>query len=156
MECLERLTTYLREHRVPYQVQQHPEAFTAQEVAASEHVPGRFVAKGVVVFADAQKALLLLPATHHVNLVQAAQALGVTEVRLAHEDEFAANFPDCAVGAIPPFGNLYGLPVYVDRSLTADDRIIFPAGTHTTTLTVAYPDFARLVEPVVLDFTRTP
>jgi Ala-tRNA(Pro) deacylase len=156
MECLERLTTYLGEHRVPYQVQQHPEAFTAQEVAASEHVPGRFVAKVVVVFADAQKALLVLPATHQVNLVQAAEALGATDVRLAHEDEFAANFPDCEVGAIPPFGNLYGLPVYVDRSLTADDQIIFPAGTHTTTLTVAYPDFARLVEPVVLDFARTP
>ena len=156
MACLERLTTYLREHGVLYQVQQHPAAFTAQEVAQSEHVPGRFVAKGVVVFADAQKALRVLPATHHVHLVQAAQALGVTAVRLAHEDEFAANFPDCEVGAIPPFGNLYGLPVYVDRSLTADDQIIFPAGTHTTTLTVAYPDFARLVEPVVLDLARTP
>jgi Ala-tRNA(Pro) deacylase len=156
MECLERLTTYLREHRAPYQVQQHPAAFTAQEVAASEHVPGRFVAKAVVVLADAQKALLVLPATHQVNLVQAAQVLGAAEVRLAHEDEFAANFPDCEVGAVPPFGNLYGLPVYVDRSLTADDQIIFPAGTHTTTLSVAYPDFARLVQPVLLDFASAP
>jgi Ala-tRNA(Pro) deacylase len=156
MECLERLTTYLREHHVPYQIQQHREAFTAQEVAASEHVPGRLVAKVVVIFADGQKALLVLPAPHRVNLAQAAQALGAAEVRLAHEEEFAANFPDCELGAMPPFGNLYGLPVYVDRSLTADDRLVCQAGTHTTTLTVAYPDFARLVEPVVLDFASAP
>ena len=156
MACLERLTSYLGEHHIPYQVQQHPQAFTAQELAAREHVPGRWVAKSVVILADGQKVLLLLPATPHVDLLQAAQALGAAEVRLAHEDEFAANFPDCEVGAIPPFGTLYGLPVYVDRSLTVDEQIVFPAGTHTTTLSLAYLDFARLVEPVVLEFASTP
>jgi Ala-tRNA(Pro) deacylase len=150
------VTSYLSEHDVPYETQQHPEAFTAQQIAESEHVPGRFVAKAVVVVADGQKALLVLPAPHHVNLARATHALGAADVRLAHEDEFAANFPDCELGAIPPFGNLYGLPVYVDRSLTADDHIVFPAGSHTTTLTVDYADFARLVEPVVLDFATAP
>jgi Ala-tRNA(Pro) deacylase len=150
---MERIANYLRDHDVSYEVQHHREVYTAQEVAESEHVPGRLVAKVVVVLADGQKALLVLPATHRVDLTRAAHALGVADVRLAHEEEFAANFPDCEIGAIPPFGNLYGLPVYVDRTLTADDQIVFQAGTHTTTMRVAYPDFARLVEPVVVEFT---
>ena len=154
MQCKDRLEAYLRDNAVPFQVQHHPLAYTAQEVAASEHIPGKLMAKVVVAFIDGTMAMLALPAPHRVDAAKAAAALGAKEVRLAHEQEFAAAFPDCEVGAMPPFGNLYDLPVYVDKALAEDETIVFRAGTHTDTMSVKYADFERLAKPTVADFAH--
>jgi Ala-tRNA(Pro) deacylase len=154
MKGKERLETYLREQGVPYQVQHHPLAYTAQQVAEREHVPGRLVAKVVLAYADGRPVLLALPAPRRVDLARAVDVVGAESVRLAEERELERAFPDCEVGATPPFGNLYGLPVYVDRTLAADDVIVCQAGTHTDTVSLRFADFERLVRPVVADFAR--
>jgi Ala-tRNA(Pro) deacylase len=152
MKCRERLETYLRQQQVAFDVQQHRTAYTAQEVAESEHIPGRLVAKTVVAWADGQLVLLVLPASLQVELARLNVALGAKATRFAHEAEFVDAFPDCEVGAMPPFGNLYDLPVYVDKSLTDDEAIVFPAGTHTETMSVRYADYAQLVKPTIVEF----
>ena len=152
MECRDRLENYLRENQVPFEEQHHPRAVSAQEVAASEHVPGRMLAKTVMVLADGEIAMLALPTPYQVDLEKAAAALGVDETRLAQEEEFADTFSDCEIGAMPPFGNLYGVPVYVERTLAEDETIVFRSGTHTETMSVRYSDFERLVEPTVAQF----
>jgi Ala-tRNA(Pro) deacylase len=154
MQGKDRLEDYLREHQIPFPVQQHSRAFTAQDVAASEHVPGKTVAKVVIVFADGKMVMLVLPASYRVDFTQAGAALGAKHVRLADEAELGAAFPDCEVGAMPPFGNLYHLPVYVDTHLAEDASIVFPVGTHTETMRLTYADFERLVNPVVTEFAR--
>jgi Ala-tRNA(Pro) deacylase len=153
MKCKMRLESYLRENGVAYEVQHHPQAFTAQEVAASEHIPGKLLAKVVVVVADDKPTMLVLPANEHVYLPEVARILKAKEARLAEESEFAPLFPDCEVGAMPPFGNLYNLPVYVDAALTDEERIFFQAGSHTDTMSIRYSDFARLVKPTVTALT---
>ena len=152
MPCKERLVQYLSDARVDFDVHQHPVAYTAQELAAAEHVPGRMVAKSVIVVADGQMVMLVLPAVHQVDLERAAAVTHAAKVRLADEREFAAAFPDCETGAIPPFGNLYHLPVYVDESLARDKTIVFPAGTHTDTIAMKYADYERLAQPAVAEF----
>lgn len=152
MKCRERLESYLRQQDVAFDVQGHHIAFTAQEVAQTEHIPGKLVAKSVVAWADGQLILLVLPATHRVDLTRLNEAIGATATRLAHEEEFVDTFPDCEVGAIPPFGNLYDLPVYVDKNLADDETIFFPAGAHTETMSLRYQDYARLVEPTLVEF----
>ena len=154
MTCRERLEAYLRQHGVRYQVSSHPEVYTAQEVAAVEHVPGAFVAKVVIAAVDGTIMALVLPASHRIDIPRLTAALGAKEARLAREEEFGHLFPDCEVGAMPPFTNLYGVPVVVDRSLTRDPRIVFNAGTHRETMTVAFADFRELVRPVVAEFTQ--
>ena len=154
VDCKERLEGYLRENRVLFEAQHHPRAVTAQEVAASEHVPGKMLAKTVMVLADGEMVMLALPAPYQVDLEKAAAALGAKEARLAEEEEFEDTFPDCEVGAMPPFGNLYGVPVYVDETLAEDETIVFRSGTHTETMSVSYADFERLVEPTVAQFAR--
>lgn len=154
MECKDRLEGYLRENQVPFEAQQHPRAVTAQEVAASEHVPGKMLAKTIMVQADGEMVMLALPATYQVDLEKAAAALGARDARLSEEEEFEDTFPDCEVGAMPPFGNLYSVPVCVDESLAEDETIVFRAGTHTETMSVRYSDFERLVEPTVAAFAR--
>jgi Ala-tRNA(Pro) deacylase len=152
VECRDRLENYLRENQVRFAEHHHPRAVSAQEVAASEHVPGRMLAKTVMVLADREMVMLALPAPYQVDLEKAAAALGVDEVRLAEEEEFEDSFPDCEVGAMPPFGNLYGVPVYVEKTLAEDETIVFRSGTHTETMSVTYTDFERLVEPIVAQF----
>ena len=154
MQCKDRLEEYLHEHQIPFQVQQHPIAFTAQDVAAREHIPGKMVAKEVIVFADGKMVMLALPAPYRVDFSRATPALGAKEVHLADEAELSVAFPDCEVGAMPPFGNLYHLPVYVDKSLAEDETIVFPAGTHTETMSLKYADFERLVTPTVAEFVH--
>jgi Ala-tRNA(Pro) deacylase len=154
VECRDRLENYLRENQVRFEEHHHPRAVSAQEVAASEHVPGRMLAKTVMVLADGEMVMLALPAPYQVDLEKAAAALGVDEVRLAEEEEFEDSFPDCEVGAMPPFGNLYGVPVYVEKTLAEDETIVFRSGTHTETMSVSYSDFERLVEPTVAQFAR--
>jgi Ala-tRNA(Pro) deacylase len=154
MSCKERLITYLGEQRVPFQVHEHQIAYTADAMAAVEHIPGKLVAKAVMGFADVQLVMLVLPATSVVDRTRAATALGAREFRLAAEPEFSAAFPDCEKGALPVFGNLFKVPLYVDTSLTADETITFPAGTHTQSITMRYADFDRLAMPTVVDFAR--
>jgi len=156
MACKEKLEAYLREQKVPFQVQHHAVAYTAQEVAAAEHVPGRMLAKVVMVFADGELAMLVLPAPSRVDPGKAASALSAAEVRLAREEEFAERFPGCEVGAMPPFGNLYDLPLLVDASLAEDETIVFEAGTHTDTMSMKYADYERLARPKVAEFARHP
>jgi Ala-tRNA(Pro) deacylase len=156
MACKEKLETYLRENRVPFQMQHHPTAYTAQEVAQAERIPGKMVAKVVIVFAGGKTAMLALPAPYRVDLAKAGTLLGAEDVRLAQESEFSAAFPDCEVGAMPPFGNLYGLPVYVDAALAEDETIVFQAGTHTDTMSVTYTDFERLARPKTGQFAYLP
>ena len=154
MTCKERLEAYLRENGVPYQSQHHARVITAQEVAATEHVPGRMFAKTVIVLpnGEANMVMLVLPAPYHVNPLKASAALRANDVHLADEERFADAFPDCEVGAMPPFGNLYDVPVYTDRTLVEDENIVFRAGTHTDTMSVSYADFEKLVRPTVADF----
>jgi Ala-tRNA(Pro) deacylase len=151
-EMASSLSWYLRDEHVPFSLHHHAPAYTAQQLAQIEHVPGRMVAKVVIAFADDQMVMLCLPAPCRVNLLKLMDVLCTDNVRLATEAELARAFPDCEVGAMPPFGNLYRMPVFVDQRLTMDDRIHFNAGRHTDTMEMAYPDFARLVHPLVGDF----
>lgn len=154
MKCKDMLEEHLRKNKVAFQVQHHPLAYTAQEIAASEHVPGKMLAKVVMVRADDDIVMLALPASYRVDLEKAGQVLGAKETRIAKEREFASSFPDCEVGAMPPFGNLYDVPVYVDKTLAEDETIVIQAGTHTDTISLRYKDFERLAKPAVADFVH--
>ncbi len=155
MECKERLEAYLRQHKVPYQLQHHTQAFSAQKIAEREHIPGKTVAKSVIVMSDGTLIELVLPASFQVDLQKLQSILGSRETRLAHEAEFVNVFPDCEVGAMPPFGNHYGVAVYVDKHLTEDETIVFPVGTHTDTMSLKYADFERLVHPRIIECAHT-
>jgi Ala-tRNA(Pro) deacylase len=150
MDCRARLEGYLKDQGVAFDVQQHAQAFTAQEVAASEHVRGRAVAKVVMAIADGDLLMLVIPAPSMVDVEKAGRVLG-RQVRLAEEHRFAPTFPDCEPGAMPPFGNLYDVPVIVDRTMGQSQTMIFQAGTHTVTMSIPYTDFERLVGPTVDD-----
>ena len=152
--CKGRLEALLRGQKVSYETQHHPVAYTAQEVAASEHVSGELVVKVVMVLADGELVMTAVPAPYHLNLDRLRTVLSAQEVRLATEDEFAGTFPDCEIGAMPPFGYLYGVPLYADASLTEDESIYFNAGTHTDTMSMRYDDYARIVQPSVADFAE--
>jgi Ala-tRNA(Pro) deacylase len=154
--CKAKLATYLRANQVPFETQQHRTAYTAQDVASSEYLPGQLMAKVVIAIADGALMMLVLPADRRADLRKVRVTLGARELRLADEHEFADRFPDCELGAMPPFGNLYDLPVYVDHTLTRDKTIFFQAGTHSDTMRIRYADFARLVEPTVVDIARLP
>jgi len=154
MECLERMKAYLRENGVPFEVLTHTQAFTMPEVAAALHVPGRQVAKVVLVKADGEMAMLVVSAAHRLDFDRVRAVLGVEDVRLAKEEEFGALFPDCEIGAMPPFGNLYDVPIYVDQALAGEVKIIFRVGTHQHTMEIAYIDYARLTGPTVAEFAQ--
>ena len=149
MDCFERLEAYFQANQAPFGTQHHPVAYTARDVATSEHVSGALIAKVVMVVADDKPVMLVLLASRRIDEPLVAAVLGARDVRLATEDELAGTFPDCEVGAMPPFGNLYGLPVYVDTRLAEDDTIIFQAGSHSETMSLKYVDFERLVKPTV-------
>ncbi len=153
MKCRERMERYLRENAVGFEVKTHDQAFTMQEVAAALHVPGNQVAKVVIVCADDKKVMLVLPAPYRMNIDLVRKMVGAKKARLAKEDEFGDLFPDCATGAMPPFGNLYDVPVYVDRSMGEEADMVFRIGTHRETMKIAYADFLQLVQPVVGDFS---
>jgi Ala-tRNA(Pro) deacylase len=147
-----RLRELLEKEKVPFQHESHRTVYTAQEVAHEEHIPGSMVAKTVVIKVDDRFALAVLPASIRTDLARLKAALGASEVRLASELEFTGMFPDCEVGAMPPFGNLYGLSVYCEKSLTKDKEIVFNAGTHQDTIRMKYVDFARLANPKIFEF----
>lgn len=144
---------YLREHGVVFEHLTHSPVFTAQELAAEEHTPGKAVAKAVVVKADKQYVMCVLPASFKLDLTKVAAAMGASSCRLVNEEELGQLFPDVEVGAEPPMGNLYNLPTLVDSRLTEDDTILFPAGSHRDAIVMAYSDYARLVDPIVADFS---
>lgn len=154
MGVLKRLENYLDGNTVKYRKLHHSPAFTAQETAASAHVPGKELAKTVVVKTDEGYALVVLPACFKINLKDLRRAMSKKHVEIAEEKEFAKMFPDCEVGAMPPFGNLYSLPVYVAKTLSDDEEIAFNAGTHTDMISMRYRDFEKLVQPVVADFSE--
>jgi Ala-tRNA(Pro) deacylase len=145
------LIDFLNEGKVRYEIMHHPEAFTAQELTAMEHVKGRHHAKVVMVRSGGDKVMMVLPADHRVDIEKLAKTTG-KQASLATEADFQSLFPDCAVGTMPPFGRLYGVPTYVDKSLTEDDFIVFEAGTHSDAIKMSYPDYARLAEPQVAEF----
>lgn len=144
------LKEFLDKHHVKYVTMLHSPAFTAPEVAATAHVPGREMAKTVVVKIDGRLALVVVPANDRVDLAHVREVTGANAVDLAGEMEFRDKFPGCEVGAMPPFGNLYDLPVFVAEPLTQVEHIVFNAGSHAELMQVAYQDFARLVQPRVL------
>ena len=147
-----KLKAFLDGHGVRYVSIQHSVALTASEVAESVQVKGRDFAKTVIVKMGSVMAMVVLPASRRIVLYDLREMLGSVELRLATEAEFQGAFPDCELGAMPPFGNLYGLPVYVEASLADEAEIAFNAGTHREVIQMAYEDFAGLVKPVVRDF----
>ena len=152
MPILTKLREFLEANKVAYSVHSHPGAYTAQEIAGLQHVKGRSLAKVVMVKAGADFAMLVLPADHRVDFTKLHETQGLRGARLATEAEFRDLFPGCEVGAMPPFGNLYNLPVYVDRSLEQNEDIVFNAGTHNLTAKLAFRDFVSLVKPAITAF----
>jgi len=149
-----KLKEFLDQNRVKYVSLRHSTAYTAQEIAASAHVKGRTMAKTVVVKLGGKLALAVLPAKYHVSLEKLKAVCGAASAELATEEEFIKTFPGCETGAMPPFGNLFGLTVYVDETLSRDEEIAFNAGSHTELIQLAYADFARLVVPKVARFAE--
>ena len=150
---ISKLRKYLDDYSIDYSVGHHPVAFTAQESAKLAHVSGKDFAKTVMVRIAGELSMLVLPAKYHVDFLRLARSLGTGDIYLVSEEEFGDEFPDCEVGAMPPFGNLYGMPVYLASSLAEDEQITFNAGTHTDTITMDYQDFEFLVKPKVMRFT---
>ena len=140
----------LNESKVRYEILHHPEAVTAQRIAQAEHVKGRHHAKVVMIKSGEQRLMAVLPADHQIDLEKVGKVIGET-ASLDSEREFKSLFPDCAIGAMPPFGNLYGLPTYVDKSLAAQDYIVFEAGTHSDAIKLSYRDYEKIVKPQVED-----
>lgn len=150
---IERLRKHLDESGTRYVTIRHSPAFTAQEIAASTHIPGEDVAKVVVVRLDGRTAMAVIPATCRLDLSLLRRAANVREARLATEEEFRDLFPGCEVGAMPPFGGLFGMDVYVATVLTEDEDIAFNAGTHVEVILMKYADYARVAQPKVVDLT---
>jgi Ala-tRNA(Pro) deacylase len=149
---VQRLTDFLDEHQVKYVVISHSRAFTIQEIASQTHIPGRELAKTVIIDVDGETAMAVVPGSQKVDLPLLRDALGAQRVTLVKEAAFRDRFPECEPGAMPPFGNLYGMPVYVADGLTEDEEIAFNAGSHTELVRMAYRDFERLVQPRVMRF----
>jgi len=150
------LKGYLDHEKVHYDVLPHPEAFRAVAIAQTLHTPEKEIAKVVIVKVDQRFVMMVLPASWNVDLHRVRTVFGTHQVRLATEEEIKSLFPDCELGAMPPFGHLYGLPVYVDQSLVEDEEIVFQAGTHSEAIRMRYWDFASLTFPVVEQFHRSP
>ena len=150
---IDKLRQYLDHYKVDYTTSSHPLTYTAQETAEASHVSGQNFAKTVMARIDGQLSMLVLPAKYQVDFTRLGEALGTTDIYLVPEEEFSDEFPDCEVGAMPPFGNLYGMPVYIACSLAEDDYITFNAGTHTDTLTLDFEDFELLVKPKIVPLT---
>jgi Ala-tRNA(Pro) deacylase len=148
-----KLQEFLDSHNIKYERIQHSQAFTAQEIAASAHIPGKQLAKTVIVKVDGEMAMAVLPASYRVDFSLLKEATGASKVQLVSEQEFKKVFPDCEVGAMPPFGNLYGLEVFVAESLTEEEEIAFNAGSHTELIRVSYKDFETHVKPKVAKFS---
>ena len=150
---VQKLKDYLDQNEVEYVTISHSPAYTAQRIAEVTHIPGKELAKTVIVKIDDKFAMAVLPASRRVDLRHLQEAIGADDVVLASEKEFKSLFPDCEVGAMPPFGNLYDMGVYVAEQLTEDKEIAFNAGSHTELVRMSYSDYANLVTPEVVALT---
>ena len=151
---LTKLREFLDRHDIRYVIFSHSVAYTAQGIAALTHISGKELAKTVIVRIDGDLAMAVVPASRHVDLSMLKRAVGARAVELASEQDFKDQFPDCEAGAMPPFGNLYGMAVYVDESLTSIREVTFNAGTHRDLLRMDWSDLVRLVEPTIVQITR--
>ena len=149
MPVLKKLKELLDEAKVSYEVYNHPLAYTAQEIAAQQHFSGKEMAKVVMLEVDGRLIMGVIPGSQKMNLNMVKASLGAKEIKLATEDEFISRFPECEIGAMPPFGNLFGLPVFIDPALEKDEYIYFNAGNHVQTVRLKYKDFTRLVKPQI-------
>lgn len=152
MTATDQLEKIFAEQHVRYEFFEHPLAISAQRAAQAEHIPGAEEAKVVIVRAYGRTLMAVLPATHHVDLMKLKTLLEAEDVEIESERELERLFPDCEVGAMPPFGHLYGLPVIVDRSLTSRSKIVFNAGSHTEAIRMRFDDYTKIANPLVGDF----
>jgi Ala-tRNA(Pro) deacylase len=146
----QRLNNLLDQNNVHYTLISHSNTYTAAATGAIAHIPGKEIAKTVMVRIGGQPAMAVIPGSRHLELKALKNALGAKEVQLMTEQEFASAFPDCEIGAMPPFGVLYDLPVYVDERLSQEAEIVFNAGSHGELVRLAYSDFKRLQNPKLL------
>jgi Ala-tRNA(Pro) deacylase len=153
---VKKLKKFLDENHIKYVTISHSKAYTAQEIAASAHIPGKDLAKTVIIKIDGKLAMVVLPASYVVDFEMLKKVTGSQNVVLASEKEFLNLFPECDEGAMPPFGNLYEMPVYVAQSLAEDEDIAFNAGLHTELIKMAYKDFEKLVKPKVAKISIKP
>jgi Ala-tRNA(Pro) deacylase len=156
MPLTERLRNFLDSNHAEYTLTVHPKAYTAREVAHAEHLPAREVAKTVILFGDAEYHVVVIPANKLVDFQELRPVLGLAQVRLATEDELGRIFPDCELGAMPPFGGLYGIQVYLDASLAGEPDIAFNAGTHREVIHMKMTEFRKLAQPVVVSLVKEP
>jgi Ala-tRNA(Pro) deacylase len=147
-----KLKEFLDENKVRYITVSHSPAYTTQEIAAKAHLPGKEIAKTVLIKIDGKLAMAVLPGSFKINFEELKRAIGSDKVRLADEHEFIDKFPDCEVGAMPPFGNLYGVDVFVANNLAENEEIAFNACSHSQLIKMAYADYEKLVKPVRLEF----
>ena len=148
-----RVKEFLDDSSVSYNVTEHIPAFTAQQIASVEHEPGKYVAKPVIVKVDGKRIMCVLPACYKIDLGELKEQFGAKQVELADEKEIGELFDDCELGAEPPFGNLYNLPVIMDKTLTNDDHIIFQDGSHDHAIKLNMEDYLKLVNPKVMNFS---
>ncbi len=148
-----KLKDFLDSNNIKYVTITHSSAYTAQQIAASAQIPGKELAKTVMVKLDGKMAMAVLPASYRVDFDQLKDAAKASKAELASEREFEDLFPECDVGAMPPFGNLYGMEVFVAESLAEDEEIAFNAGSHTQLIKMSYKDFESLVMPKVVRFS---
>ena len=148
------LQEYLDQQGIAYRMSQHPTVYTSQDLAATEHMPGRSVIKPVVVQADGKFIMCALPASYRIALGELREQLDARQISLAEEVHLREIFPECELGAEPPIGRMFGLPTVMDESLMADDRVMFQAGTHDTAVTMTLADYRRLAQPELAHFGR--
>ncbi len=150
---LKRLKEFLDQHKVKYQIIIHSPAYTAQEIAGKAHIPGKELAKVVMVSIDGKVAMAVLPASHIVDLRRIKEVTGAQHVELTYEDDYKDLFDESEPGAMAPFGNLYNMKVFVATALTEDDYIVFNSGTHQELVRLSYKDYEELVKPQVFSFS---
>ena len=146
--------TFLKDRHVPFEAMNHPATYNAQHLAESVHAPGDEVAKSVLLKADDAFVLAVLPATHAIDLGKASEAIKAGHVTLASEAECGSRFPDCELGALPPFGSQYGMPTLVDESLLEDEQIYFEGNNHREAIRMRLDDFRALEQPIVAPFSH--
>lgn len=146
--------SYLDEMGVAYRLSHHPTAYTAQDLASAEHVPGQQVVKPVIVKADGRFVMCALPASHRIDLQALRSQLDADDVKLADENKLSELFPDCELGAEPPIGRLFDMQTIMDESLTAGARVTFQAGTHRDAVTMSLAEYRRVAQPEMGYFGR--
>jgi len=154
MTISKRLKDYLKSNKVKFKTLKHKAVYTAQEIAGAQHVPGKEFIKTIMVKLNGNKFFMMaMPASCKIDFKKLKSASGAKTVELAKEAEFKSLFPDCDIGAMPPFGNLYDIPVVVDKTVEEDEKIVFNAGNHKETIMMKYSDFKKLVKPKVASFS---